>query len=83
MVQSIERQVRICGQIALLCEVVNLAFPAISCAAYRFPFEKACLIAINEINRFLSKNEEIEKVYLVCFEPKIFNQYLSILGTFG
>ena len=53
----------------------SVAFPAISCGAYHFPLDKACSIAIDEISKFLSTNQEIEKVFLVCFDSKVEAQY--------
>ena len=46
-----------------------IAFPAISCGAYRFPIEKACEIAINEVYNF--KNKSLKKVIFACFESKL------------
>ncbi len=46
-----------------------IAFPAISCGAYKFPIDKACNIAIKEVSNF--KNTSIEKVIFACFDNKI------------
>lgn len=61
----------------------TLAFPAISCGAYKFPIDKACKIALTEIINFLAGNETIEKVYLACFDNKISAQYLKLLKDRG
>lgn len=50
------------------CKMV--AFPAISTGVYRFPKEKAAQIAVRGISEFLTANEEIEKVILVCFDDE-------------
>ncbi len=47
--------------------ITSIAFPSISTGAYKFPFEKAGLIAIKTINHFLKKNIPIEKVLLVSY----------------
>jgi len=49
------------------CE--SIAFPAISCGAYRFPITKACDIAVKEIKS--SKDLSIKRVVIACFERKI------------
>lgn len=47
----------------------TIAFPAISCGAYRFPIEKACEIAIKEVSSF--EHKTLEKVIFACFETKL------------
>lgn len=49
----------------------TIAFPAISCGAYRFPIDKACDIAIKEISNY--KNTTVKKVIFACYESKIKN----------
>lgn len=56
----------------------DIAFPAISCGVYRFPLERAATIAISETIRFLEKNPEVEKVYLVCFSDQMFQTYQAV-----
>ena len=46
----------------------SVAFPAISCGVYRFPFERAAAIAVTEVSRFLSGNDLPERVVLVAFD---------------
>jgi O-acetyl-ADP-ribose deacetylase len=62
-------------QLAVENNVKTIAFPCISTGAYRFPFDKACMIALQTIDTFLAKNESIEKVYLVVFGEKDFRNY--------
>jgi O-acetyl-ADP-ribose deacetylase len=62
-------------QLAVQNNVRTIAFPCISTSAYRFPFDKACVIALQTIDAFLEKNESIEKVYLVVFGEKDFRNY--------
>ncbi len=47
-------------------ESSSIAFPAISCGAYRFPIERACEIAIDEIVSFLENSETEIDVILVA-----------------
>jgi len=57
----------------------SVAFPSISTGAYRFPVEIASKIAVNEINSFLSQNNSVEKVEVVCFDQLTYNVYLKNL----
>ena len=53
----------------------TLAFPSISSGAYRFPFERATCIALNETKTFLEKNATVEKVIFVCFGQSAYATY--------
>jgi O-acetyl-ADP-ribose deacetylase (regulator of RNase III) len=48
----------------------SIAFPAISCGAYRFPIEKACQIAMHEVQK-AGRDSSVEKLVFACFEDKI------------
>ena len=61
--------------------IKTIAFPAISTGIYGFPFEKASEIAIKEIIEFLKENNEIEKVFLVCFTDNNYEQMKKILNS--
>jgi O-acetyl-ADP-ribose deacetylase (regulator of RNase III) len=45
--------------------VKTIAFPAISCGAYRYPIADAAKIAVNETRVFCDSDSEIEKVIFV------------------
>lgn len=68
-------------QLAVENDIKTIAFPCISTGAYRFPFDKAAAIAIKTVDHFLSKNPSIEKVYLVVFGEKEFNNYKRIFNN--
>lgn len=55
-------------------QLKSIAFPAISCGAYRYPIDKACEIAITEVSDFLLNHDEVEKVIFVCFDAKVEKQ---------
>ncbi len=55
--------------------IKTIAFPSISTGAYRFPVERAAVIAINEIKGFLDTNSNIEKVLMVCFDEDTYSEY--------
>ena len=66
-------------RLALENKVKSIAFPAISTGVYRFPLERATKIAVNEVKKFLEKNESIEKVIFVCFDEETNEVYKNII----
>ncbi|MGD9108580.1 MAG: O-acetyl-ADP-ribose deacetylase [Gammaproteobacteria bacterium] len=61
--------------------IKTIAFPAISCGLYSYPIKQAVKIAVNEVKKFLQHDQSIEKVYFVCFNTDIFNEYLQVLNS--
>ena len=59
-----------CIRIANEHRMTSIAFPAISCGAYRFPYEKACDIAITEVSKAV-KGTSVRHVIFACFSDKI------------
>ncbi|HXG49013.1 MAG TPA: O-acetyl-ADP-ribose deacetylase [Methylomirabilota bacterium] len=57
----------------------TIAFPAISCGVYGYPFDQAAKIAVGETARFLTTDKSIEKVYFVCFGNDIFKAYQAAM----
>lgn len=49
----------------------SIAFPAISCGAYRFPIDRAAKIATATIADALVSYEELESVLLVAFDARV------------
>lgn len=60
-------------QLAVNNDCKTIAFPSISTGIYHFPKDKAAVIAIETIADFLSENDSIEKVILVCFDEENFS----------
>lgn len=58
--------------------VKTIAFPCISTGAYRFPFDKAAVIALNTITSFLKENNCFNTINLVVFNESDFEQYLRV-----
>lgn len=58
----------------------SVAFPSISTGAYSFPIERACRIALAEIQGFLNKNSTVEKVAVVCFDSHTRACYAAALN---
>lgn len=71
---------RRCLEIAEEYDLKSIAFPAISCGAYGFPIERAAVIALAEIKRFLETNTALERLLVVCFEPDVYDAYWSVLN---
>jgi O-acetyl-ADP-ribose deacetylase len=55
----------------------TIAFPNISTGVYRFPKEAAAKISIESIQKFLSGNNSIEKVMIVCFDNDNYRYVLN------
>ncbi|MBA3563926.1 MAG: O-acetyl-ADP-ribose deacetylase [Gammaproteobacteria bacterium] len=66
-------------EIAFENDVRTVAFPAISCGAYRFPVDRAAGIAIAAVREFLTSNETPEVIWLCCFGNRIKRAYESAL----
>jgi O-acetyl-ADP-ribose deacetylase len=69
-------------QLAIENNIKTIAFPCISTGAYRFPFDKAAMIALETIDTFLQKHQSIEKVFLVVFGEKDLKQYQRVFENF-
>ena len=59
----------------------QVAFPAISCGAYRFPVKEATEIACQVVRTFLRDHELPRRVIFCCFEHTIYREYERVLGA--
>jgi O-acetyl-ADP-ribose deacetylase (regulator of RNase III) len=59
--------------------IKTIAFPNISTGVYNFPLELAAEIALAEVNSYLSKYPEIEKVVFVSFNKANYDIYKRLL----
>ena len=59
----------------------SIAFPAISCGAYRFPIDRAARIATTTIADALVSYVEIESVLLVAFDGHVERALTRALAT--
>jgi len=68
---------------SLLLAVENncktVAFPNISTGIYHFPKQEAAKISVESIQQFLSKNDSIEMVTVVCFDEENYQFVKSAL----
>ncbi len=69
-------------QLAQKNSIRSIAFPAISCGVYRFPLERAAVIAVRETVDFLDKTNMIQQVVFSCFNDEIFKVYQEILRNY-
>jgi O-acetyl-ADP-ribose deacetylase (regulator of RNase III) len=70
-------------QLAIDNSCQSIAFPNISTGVYRFPKEEAAAIAVSTVYNFLTVNDQIEKVVLVCFDDENFKLTQTVLDTIG
>ncbi|WP_408888604.1 O-acetyl-ADP-ribose deacetylase [Myxococcus faecalis] len=64
----------------------SVAFPSISTGVYRFPIERASLIALREIRAALGRLPQLEKVTVVLFSQADLETYqraLTVLSSEG
>jgi O-acetyl-ADP-ribose deacetylase (regulator of RNase III) len=67
--------------LALEHKIKTIAFPAISCGAYRYPIADAARIAVQTARDFLSGNDKIDKVIFVLATDEIFAAYQQLLSS--
>jgi O-acetyl-ADP-ribose deacetylase (regulator of RNase III) len=66
-------------RLALENSVKTIAFPAISCGAYRYPIIEAAKIAVETTQDFLTNNDEIDQVIFVVANDEIHAAYQRLL----
>lgn len=59
-------------KVAVENDVKSVSFPAISTGAFGYPAEEAAEIALDEIKKFLEKNDDIELVRMVLYGDESF-----------
>lgn len=63
--------------------IKTIAFPSISTGVYSYPLNEASEIAVNAVLDFLSKDDTIEEVKIVCFDKTTYDYYINSLEKFG
>jgi len=66
-------------RVAVETKIRTIAFPAISCGAYRYPVEQAAQIALETTRGFLATEDEIDKVIFVVATDDICAIYRRLL----
>lgn len=67
-------------QLAKDAGLASIAFPSISTGVYRFPFDRACRIALRTIRDFCSDPGSLREVRLVCFSTEDSENFRRILS---
>ncbi|MBE9467669.1 MAG: O-acetyl-ADP-ribose deacetylase [Bacteroidetes bacterium] len=62
-------------ELAVNNNIETIAFPNISTGVYGFPKNKAAVIAISEIKKFLCNNKSIKKIIFATFDEENFKIY--------
>jgi O-acetyl-ADP-ribose deacetylase len=65
-------------QLAVENGIKTIAFPAISCGAYRFPVSEAAQIAVETTRKFLANNDKMDKVIFVVMNDEILEVYRGL-----
>lgn len=65
--------------IACQYRLQKLAFPAISCGVYGYPYSQATAIAVNEVRQYLQRHGEPAQVLFVCFDEQVYQCYRALL----
>jgi len=66
-------------RVAVENEIKSIAFPAISCGAYRYPIADAAQIALATTRRFLAETGKIDQVIFVLASDDILGAYQKLL----
>jgi len=69
-----------CLNLAIENNLKSISFPCISTGVFGYPKEDAAKIAFNAINNFISNNNVLEEIRLVCYsenEYKIYNDLIN------
>ena len=67
-------------RLAVENRIKTLAFPAISCGAYRYPIREAARIAVDTTREFLATDNDIDKVIFALWTKDIYEAYRQALG---
>ena len=65
-------------QLAVENGIKTIAFPAISCGAYRYPVSEAAEIAVRTTRKFLANNDKIDNVIFVVMNDEILEAYRGL-----
>lgn len=64
-------------QVAIDNDLTSIAFPCISTGIYRFPFDRACGIALSTTHEVLRTGYHIRKVVFCCFGDSDYKTYVG------
>ncbi len=67
-------------ELAVQYSIKTIAFPNISTGVYGYPKDKASIVAVNTVNEFLIKNQNIEKIIFAIFDDENYQLYQQQIG---
>jgi O-acetyl-ADP-ribose deacetylase (regulator of RNase III) len=67
-------------RVAVANDVRTIAFPAISCGAYRYPIADAARIAVENTTEYLRENNSIEQVTFIVASDELHQAYQRLLA---
>ena len=68
-------------RVAVENDIRTIAFPAISCGAYRYPIKDAAEIAVETTREFLRNNDSVSQVTFVVSTDEIESAYQRLLAS--
>lgn len=72
---------RSCLELAKVFHIHSIAFPCISCGAYRYPIEEATKIAFIETVQWLNENPNYGmQVTFVCYNDETYDVYQTVIN---
>ncbi len=77
--ELLQRCYQTCLELIEQYSLHSISFPAISCGAYGYPIERAANIALTVIRSFLERNQDVERIHVVCFTSDVYDAYRGIL----
>ena len=61
--------------------IKTIAFPAVSCGVYGFPVEKACKIALDVVQEFISNDGCFGKIIFADINDDVVEEYKNLYGS--
>ena len=74
---------RECLKLAEDNKMVSIAFPAISCGIYRYPWDQAVAIAVDQALKSTARGSCIEKIIFACADSAMYSLYREVLDNYG
>ncbi|MBL8297152.1 MAG: O-acetyl-ADP-ribose deacetylase [Rhodanobacteraceae bacterium] len=72
---------RRCLTLARDQELSSIAFPAISCGVFGYPFTEAVAIAVTEVRAFAEEPGSLTRIVFCCFGNRALDAYRSALAA--
>jgi O-acetyl-ADP-ribose deacetylase (regulator of RNase III) len=68
-------------RLAVAHGIASIAFPAISCGIYGYPFAQAAEIAVREVSAFLVGEARVREAIFACFSDQDLSCYEGLLAA--